>query len=468
MANWSILKAAIADIIKTNGNQEITGQVLQGVLTNIVNALGERPDFAGVATPTTAPGIFDGPIFFIAATPGTYPSFSNIILAQGEIAILRYDENTWVKESLLEAATKADLAFVVNLGTFDRAGDAEALAASYADKRNVILMYFKISNVRSGFFLQSFSNTSATIQFYYLGGRRYVRQVSWGSGSIGSWVDVTGSERIQKLVYDEYNHTIKFKDALGDADWGGVQLPIASKENYIPGLVGTETLIDLERVKDRTLNEIPPYSGEIENADIVLQGTSTPSAIVYVKSKGLFAAKSGGIYYGDWPSTNLFPAQEVYNEGAGIGETYAIPRKLYYFQARDTSTLNSGLRYFDGSSFIHVQVFPQSPGDYAEAEDMLYIFRGKTVGSNSMSTDVVADVNIQTQANAVQIVSKPWGTNTWNVRAVIKPATSGAAGVMSNTQCRSLEELGSFLSKLKTAFGTTDLDTIVSKLATLK
>ena len=32
MANWATLKAAIAGIIKTNGNQEITGQLLQNVL----------------------------------------------------------------------------------------------------------------------------------------------------------------------------------------------------------------------------------------------------------------------------------------------------------------------------------------------------------------------------------------------------------------------------------------------------
>ena len=34
MSKWSDLKAAIADAIKTNGNQEITGQVLQNVLNN--------------------------------------------------------------------------------------------------------------------------------------------------------------------------------------------------------------------------------------------------------------------------------------------------------------------------------------------------------------------------------------------------------------------------------------------------
>ena len=59
MANWQILKAAIADVIKTNGNQEITGQVLQNVLNNIVSSIGENATFAGVATPETNPGTPD-------------------------------------------------------------------------------------------------------------------------------------------------------------------------------------------------------------------------------------------------------------------------------------------------------------------------------------------------------------------------------------------------------------------------
>ena len=53
MANWSVLKAAIANAIKTNGNQEITGQVLQNALNNIVSTVGENATFAGIATPTT-------------------------------------------------------------------------------------------------------------------------------------------------------------------------------------------------------------------------------------------------------------------------------------------------------------------------------------------------------------------------------------------------------------------------------
>ena len=53
MANWSTLKAAIAQIIKTNNNQEITGANMQSVLNNIIDNVGENSTFAGIATPTT-------------------------------------------------------------------------------------------------------------------------------------------------------------------------------------------------------------------------------------------------------------------------------------------------------------------------------------------------------------------------------------------------------------------------------
>lgn len=48
MANWTTLKAAIANVIKTNGNQEITGAVLQSILNSIVNAIGENATYAAL------------------------------------------------------------------------------------------------------------------------------------------------------------------------------------------------------------------------------------------------------------------------------------------------------------------------------------------------------------------------------------------------------------------------------------
>lgn len=99
MANWDILKSAIAGIIKTNGNQEITGQLLQNVLNDIVSSVGENASFAGIATPTTNPGAPDGPILYFATQAGTYSNFNGIELLKGESAILKWDNGTWAKNT---------------------------------------------------------------------------------------------------------------------------------------------------------------------------------------------------------------------------------------------------------------------------------------------------------------------------------------------------------------------------------
>lgn len=103
MANWSTLKAAIANIIKTNGNQEITGQLLQNVLNNIVSSVGENSTFAEIATPATNPGVPDGPVFYFANEPGVYSNFSSIIISYYGIYILYNDmNNSWKSIKLYE------------------------------------------------------------------------------------------------------------------------------------------------------------------------------------------------------------------------------------------------------------------------------------------------------------------------------------------------------------------------------
>lgn len=99
MANWDILKSAIAGIIKTNSNQEITGQLLQNVLNNIVSSVGENATFAGIATPTTNPGAPDGPVFYLATQAGVYVNFNGIELLEGEAVILQWDNGAWAKKT---------------------------------------------------------------------------------------------------------------------------------------------------------------------------------------------------------------------------------------------------------------------------------------------------------------------------------------------------------------------------------
>lgn len=104
MANWTILKEAIASVIKTNGNQEITGQLLQNALNNIITNVGENATFAGIATPTTNPGTPDGPVFYIATTAGSYSNFGSLEVSKGETAILQWNNGTWTKNAIKSMA----------------------------------------------------------------------------------------------------------------------------------------------------------------------------------------------------------------------------------------------------------------------------------------------------------------------------------------------------------------------------
>ena len=99
MANWNVLKAAVANIIKANNNQEITGQLLQNVLNNIITNVGENATFAGITTLDTNPGAPDGPVFYLATTAGIYANFNGIEVLEGEAVILLWNNGTWSKKA---------------------------------------------------------------------------------------------------------------------------------------------------------------------------------------------------------------------------------------------------------------------------------------------------------------------------------------------------------------------------------
>ena len=70
------LKKAIKQAIKQNDNQEITGNLLQSTLLNVVNTIGADYKFLGFATPSTVPPASEeGNLFYFAITPGNYSNF---------------------------------------------------------------------------------------------------------------------------------------------------------------------------------------------------------------------------------------------------------------------------------------------------------------------------------------------------------------------------------------------------------
>ena len=110
MADFNALEALINAYIKQNGVKAITGQVLNGVLRGMVSALGKGWTIAdGDATPTTDPGTMTGPVAYIAHTAGTYEHFGNLVVNDGEVVLLKYNEQTWTKEVIASLAATATI-----------------------------------------------------------------------------------------------------------------------------------------------------------------------------------------------------------------------------------------------------------------------------------------------------------------------------------------------------------------------
>lgn len=126
MANYANLKSDIAGVIRTNSNEEITGDTLQEQLLGMVDSLGAGFQYKGVATPATAPGTPDENVFYIASTAGTYTNFGGLAVADGEVAILKYN-GSWAKE-VSGAATAAQVTQLgQEIGDFDIRAKAIAL-----------------------------------------------------------------------------------------------------------------------------------------------------------------------------------------------------------------------------------------------------------------------------------------------------------------------------------------------------
>lgn len=103
MANYAVLKNNIESTIKQNGNQEITGQLLQSTLIEMVNTLTVGKQFVGIADPSTMPlaANTDANVFYIAITPGVYSNFHGVggktlTLNSGNIGVIYNQFGFWV------------------------------------------------------------------------------------------------------------------------------------------------------------------------------------------------------------------------------------------------------------------------------------------------------------------------------------------------------------------------------------
>lgn len=100
--NYQALQEAIATAIKTNGEGEITGAILQSVLQSIVSIVGANYQYMGVATTSTNPGTPAGSVFYLTSTAGTYTNFNNIVVEDGKLTALMWDSTAWSKSEIAD------------------------------------------------------------------------------------------------------------------------------------------------------------------------------------------------------------------------------------------------------------------------------------------------------------------------------------------------------------------------------
>lgn len=100
--NNNLLKESVEDIIKQNGNNDITGPVLQDVLKTIINHFGNGSVFGGVAIPTTTPINADVNSFYFANTNGIYPNFGGHEILHNNFTVFSNITGVWVADTMVE------------------------------------------------------------------------------------------------------------------------------------------------------------------------------------------------------------------------------------------------------------------------------------------------------------------------------------------------------------------------------
>ncbi|QWA38877.1 hypothetical protein [Chryseobacterium sp. ZHDP1] len=92
---------AIEEFVTTNGIQEITGQILNLILTSIATIIPDdtmlTSSFGGIVTPASNIVVTPGQQKWFFANPGTYANAGGLVFAAGKLNILSYDGANWQK-----------------------------------------------------------------------------------------------------------------------------------------------------------------------------------------------------------------------------------------------------------------------------------------------------------------------------------------------------------------------------------
>lgn len=359
----------------------------------------------------------------------TVRNISTVVAYNTNGDIVRISPSSLTSEvsDLLSRKTK----MIVDLGTVSSSSVAEDASKSYASNPDVILLVYKTNTGQQGYIRQIHNTLGNTLQFLTLNGVEYVRTVNYGSGLTSRWYDITGASLIHQLRYDAGSCKISFWNPIQDETFGGVEIPIA-----------TTTASGLLSATDKD---------KLDNA-------STLRKITWSSSTKLYRYTTSGEY--EFSGTKY--EQDDLPNTIPTDATFTARMTVLYVNMPDSTAANAKtviqiLHIADssnkfGGTFVRgaqASALSQITGGNGWSDWTRQIYKGAQVDANEVSNNVVADVNISTKSDNVQIVTKSWGENNWNTRATILSASTNRAGVMTAQMYQDLVNLKTQVANLQ-------------------
>lgn len=239
MAAYDTLLQTIDSNIRQNGQNEITGPVLNTVLRNMISALGANMRFVGIANPATAPTIDECPKFYLAFTPGEYslffPGGGQPVRYSTGIAILYdaggtnnwqmfiYKDNVTTTPSFVTDAEITNNEYagntIVYVSEVTRSSSGSSITVSKTDTDGAppqVVAVKQIGGLQSGFQTHSIpltDTTNATLNI----------SVNWDTIQIGETKAFGLEASLPKSAYNKIGSTPNMSDVytrLQTAEWG--------------------------------------------------------------------------------------------------------------------------------------------------------------------------------------------------------------------------------------------------------
>lgn len=287
MANYETLKTAIQQVVKTNGNNEIKGALLQQSLLAMINSLGTGYQYMGIATTTTNPRTPDQNVFYIASQPGTYSNFDGIVVTD-EVVILKYN-GSWSKESTGIAPNMvAKESFATHFGII-------GVADGQIVPNNESFIYTDAISAKVGDKFQLINNTQSSLGWY--------RVFFYQDDTFVSYNDLGGTfeniDYVLPSLESTYNK-VRFNISLSSGDFASVNdisvnryLGIIDAISWLDGRISAIESLDVADAiteinnnyrfaKSSDITQSMAGKFEIENGALYVQRKGADPAIMMI------------------------------------------------------------------------------------------------------------------------------------------------------------------------------------------